>query len=207
MALLNFRLKFFFVLPFIFSIASCQYVNDRDFSLEENNAAINSEKFDLPPPSYSRKSWRHWIDADRNCKNTRAEVLIAASIESVAYTNARECTVFTGRWYDPYSNKVWTLASDLDIDHVVPLAWAHAHGASRWSPKKKEIFANDAGNLLAVEDNLNQSKGAKGPDRWLPPNAAYQCEYVMHFDSVVKRYSLSYSSEEAVAVGRYLSSC
>ena len=179
-------------------IGSCQPINDNGASSEDNKAAVGSEKLNLTLPPYSRKNWRHWIDADRDCQNTRAEVLIAGSLDTTAYTNARECTVFTGRWYDPYSNKVWTLASDLDIDHVVPLAWAHAHGASGWSLKKKAAFANDPRNLLAVEDNLNQSKGAKGPDQWLPPNTAYQCEYVIHFDSVVSRYALSYGPSEAV---------
>jgi len=48
-------------------------------------------------------------------------------------------------------------ASDVEIDHVVPLEWAWERGAWRWSGQKRETFANDPVNLLAVEDELNSS--------------------------------------------------
>lgn len=35
------------------------------------------------------------------------------------------CSASSGKWYSPYDGASWTAASDLDIDHVVPLsnAW------------------------------------------------------------------------------------
>ncbi len=61
------------------------------------------------------------------------------------------------------------LASDLDIDHVVPLAHAHRTGGANWLRRQKRQFANDPGNLIAVDDRTNQEKGDKEPVRWKPP--------------------------------------
>lgn len=35
------------------------------------------------------------------------------------------CTATSGTWYSPYDGATWTAASDVDIDHMVPLknAW------------------------------------------------------------------------------------
>lgn len=35
------------------------------------------------------------------------------------------CTATSGSWLSPYDGATWTAASDLDIDHMVPLknAW------------------------------------------------------------------------------------
>lgn len=32
------------------------------------------------------------------------------------------CAATSGRWVSPYDGGVWTAASDIDIDHMVPLA-------------------------------------------------------------------------------------
>lgn len=153
---------------------------------------------------YSRKSWKHWIDKDGDCMNTRQELLAAQSLIKVT---KKKCTVKTGRWFDPYSGKYYTLASDLDIDHVVPLAWAHGHGAMNWNPEQKKQFANDEFNLLVVDDGLNQSKGAKSPDDWMPPNHSYRCEYVKKFNDVVGKYNLTYAPSEKRTINKMLNAC
>ena len=73
--------------------------------------------------------------------------------------------------------------------------------------EKKSIFANDIDNLLAVEDELNQSKGSKGPNNWLPPNKSFQCIYVKKFDKIVEKYKLIYRIEEKLFINHFLDNC
>ena len=81
-------------------------------------------------PKYDRKSYRHWIDEDRDCQNARHEVLIAESISPVGFKTSKGCRVVSGSWDDPYSGKTIINATKLDIDHMVPLKGAHESGAA-----------------------------------------------------------------------------
>jgi hypothetical protein len=122
---------------------------------------------------YNRKDWPHWIDIDGDCQNTRHELLIETSSVSVQFKNDKRCTVRYGQWYGVYTGETFTKASDLDIDHVVPLAHAHRHGADTWTKAQRREFANDFDNLLVVDDSTNQSKSDKAPHEWLPPLKEY----------------------------------
>ena len=156
--------------------------------------------------SYERSAFGHgWDNADGDCQDSRAEALIATSTTTVRFADARRCRVVTGRWISPFTGNVIQNASDIDIDHLVPLAWAWRRGAGEWSREKRERFANDPVNLLPVELSLNRQKGAQGPDEWLPLSA--QCGYVARFLRVVKRYDLKPSPSEARWIRSFLDSC
>ena len=152
-----------------------------------------------PPGSYDRSVFGGWIDDDGNCQNTRHERLIARSVEPVKLSQDG-CEVVRGRWNDPYTGSTYTLARELEIDHVVPLSYAWEHGASHWDPKKQRRFANDPANLLPVGMTVNRSKGAAGPLEWLPPAATFVCEYLLRFSRVTTRYELVLSPEENAAL-------
>lgn len=145
---------------------------------------------------YDRSEWPHWIDSDGDCQDARAEILIQTSEVPVKFKRNRGCNVSHGRWTDPYSGRSFTRASDLDIDHVVPLAWAHGHGADNWSRERKRAFANDPDNLQPVEASINREKGSRGPDDWLPPNKGYHCLYLSRFVGVVRGYQLRLETVE-----------
>lgn len=155
---------------------------------------------------YNRKDWPHWSDHDGDCMNTRHEIL-AASSKVRPRLSPDGCYVSMGLWDDPYSGKQYQRASDLDIDHVVPLAYAHARGGAAWPTDLKERFANDPENLLAVDDGLNQGKGAKGPTEWMPPNQSYRCNYIAHFKRVMDKYGLVMWSKEQRIFNRQLQAC
>jgi Domain of unknown function (DUF1994). len=156
---------------------------------------------------YDRDAWPHWSDHDGDCQNTRAEILITRSAVPVTFTNKRNCTVKTGRWIGGFTGDTFTTASDVDIDHVVPLKWAHGHGGQAWSRSKKERFANDPANLIIVDDGLNSQKGAKGPDDWLPLGQPYQCVYLQKFVTIVDKYGLEFVNVEKAKVKELQLAC
>lgn len=158
-------------------------------------------------PVYHREQWPHWLDLDGDCQDTRAEILISSSAAPVKYKSVSRCAVKAGQWRDPYTGRQFFSARQIDIDHIVPLEWAHRHGGASWPTAEKAKFANDPANLLAVEDRINQAKGSQGPDQWLPPRAAYRCDYLQRFFAVVDHYGLHLSRAEYDAVRQPLESC
>ena len=59
-------------------------------------------------PDYSRNDWRHWVDEDGDCLDTRNEVLLEESLAAVTYRSEGRCRVASGQWLAPYSGAVVT---------------------------------------------------------------------------------------------------
>ena len=148
-------------------------------------------------PKYKRSHFGSWQDFDGDCQNTRHELLQKLSTSTYTLTD-NTCRVLTGRWLDPYTNKVFTQSKDVDIDHLVPLSYAWRHGAFRWSKDKRIKFANDERNLFAVQSSVNREKSDSGPLKWLPPNVGFRCEYILRFERISKTYELKFSDEETL---------
>ena len=149
--------------------------------------------------TYERTAFRHWSDADRDCRSTRAEVLAAESRVAVAYTSSSGCTVATGRWYSYYDGLTWSAAGDVDVDHVVALKEAWESGARGWTAERRERYANDLAygrSLIAVTDDVNASKGDRDPAQWLPPRSAAHCRYATTWALVKYRWRLSVDAAE-----------
>ena len=144
---------------------------------------------------YSRAKFGRWLDEDKDCQNTRHEILITSSVAPVSMKNGR-CKVAKGLWNDLYTGITIHDARELDIDHLVPLKWAWIHGASSWRGEKRSAFANDKSNLFAVTKAINQEKSAQGPLEWMPPNKSFQCTYVLAFTEVIKKYALTITGKE-----------
>jgi hypothetical protein len=157
---------------------------------------------------YSRSYFGDWRDANGDCQNTRAEVLIAESKVAITYTSSSHCSVKAGRWYSWYDGKTWTLASDVDIDDVVALKEAWDSGAKSWSSTDRSRFHNDLGyswTLDAITDNVNSSKGDSDPAQWLPPLSSARCSYAIHWVAIKYRWRLSIDSTERSKLASILS--
>lgn len=90
-------------------------------------------------PAYERDYFKTWIAIEGNC-NTR-EYVLRRDGSGVTTNNACESTA--GTWYSDYDGATWTAASDVDIDHIVPLKEAWVSGARDWDADRREAFANE----------------------------------------------------------------
>jgi hypothetical protein len=125
----------------------------------------------------------------------------------VTFTKQKGCTVKSGQWYGVYTGETFTLASDVDVDHVVPLAHAHRSGGYAWTRNQRRAFANDPLNLSVVDDSTNQAKSDKAPHEWMPPRKEYWCEYVDRWQQVKEKYGLSYTVAEHEIISGVVKYC
>ncbi|MGC4750531.1 GmrSD restriction endonuclease domain-containing protein [Micromonospora sp. DT201] len=154
---------------------------------------------------YSRDLFPHWITISGSC-NTREQVLKRDGVSVVVDSS---CAATSGRWYSPYDGATWSAASDVDIDHVVPLAEAWRSGANSWTTSRRQSFANDLSRpqLIAVTDNVNQSKGDQDPSTWQPSLSSYRCTYSKMWITVKYNWSLRLQSSEKSALQTMLNIC
>lgn len=174
--------------------------SDSVSSYEGGFGTPKAKNSNFPNPNiclaYDRDDYNHWIDADKNCKDTRVEVLIEESLKEVQMD---DCKVISGKWYDSFTGDNYTDPTLLDIDHLVPLKEAHESGAYQWDKEKKKQYANDLEyehSLLAVYRSVNRSKGAKDPAEWLPPNRDFHKEYAKRWINIKLRWNLSIDQNE-----------
>lgn len=154
---------------------------------------------------YSREEFPHWITISGSC-DTRETVLERDGSDVEA---GSDCYPDSGSWYSPYDGDTWYAASDIDIDHIVPLAEAWRSGADSWTISTREDFANDLSGpqLIAVTDNVNQSKGDEDPSTWIPPETSYHCTYAKMWIHTKYRWELTLQSSEEAALQDMLNSC
>ncbi|GAA4694235.1 HNH endonuclease family protein [Streptomyces youssoufiensis] len=157
---------------------------------------------------YTRDKFRHWVDADRDGCNTRAEVLIEEATTPPRVEG--RCTLTGGTWHSYYDKKDHDQAGALDIDHMVPLAEAWDSGASQWTPKQRQDYANDLGDaraLVAVTAAENRAKGDRDPAEWEPSDDEADCRYLADWVAVKTRWGLSADNAEIDALEGLASEC
>jgi hypothetical protein len=154
---------------------------------------------------YNRDLFPHWHTVTGAC-NTREQVLKRDGTNVVTDSS---CAATSGRWYSPYDGATWTAASDVDIDHIIPLANAWRTGARNWTTAKREQFANDLSGpqLIAVTDNVNQSKSDQTPATWKPPLTSYWCTYSRMWIGAKHKWGLTVNSAEKSALTTMLDRC
>ena len=165
-----------------------------------------------PRAGYDRTLFgQRWADTDRNGCDTRNDVLRRDLTQVVLDPGTRGCAVASGSLHDPYLGETVPYRrradSDVNVDHVVALADAWQKGAATWSAERRERFANDPGNLLAVSGRANLQKRDSDAASWLPPHKSSRCGYVSLQVQVKARYGLWVTAAERAAVARVLTSC
>ncbi len=185
-------------------MGGCEMPDTFDFGRRNRDSLLTDyrdrEKF------FNEDDWDFERDFDNDCQSTRQEMLILTSRIEVRYTNPRNCVVRTGEWLDEYTGEIFTVAVQVDIDHVIPRMYAHTHGGDRWPQDKKLQFANDPMNMMLVEKREIRRKRDRGPNRYLP-REEFQCEYVRLWDMLSDKYNLQISSSDRGTIRRVLRDC
>lgn len=146
--------------------------------------------------------------------DTRNDILDRDLIDKT-YVAISRCptAVATGKLFDPYTNAAVAFTrgnqtgASVQIDHLVPLALAWDLGARHWTDDMRVRFANDPANLLAVSGGANQDKGDKQPSLWMPPNAAFHCQYAVQYIEVLRGYRLPVDAPSAPVLREAARTC
>jgi uncharacterized protein DUF1524 len=120
------------------------------------------------------------------------------------------CRVVSGTWIDPYTGTTFTDPSQLDIDHLVPLANVNSSGGFAWGPAQRVTYANDLtadATLAAVSASANRSKGDRSPDQRMPANHSSWCQYAEDWIAVKAAWHLTVTIAEHDALALDLVGC
>ncbi|WP_075850370.1 HNH endonuclease family protein [Saccharomonospora sp. CUA-673] len=153
---------------------------------------------------YDRDLFPHWSSHEDNC-NTR-ELVLERDGDGVEV--GTDCYPTDGSWYSEFDGETVSDPSEIDIDHVVPLANAWRTGASEWTTAEREEFANDLDSpqLIAVTASSNRSKGDSDPSEW-QPISSYHCTYASMWITVKHEYELTVHEAEKASLKDMLSTC
>ncbi len=174
-----------------------------------------THRYDYHRSAYG-EAWDDDNDAPggHNGCDTRDDILDRDLVDKT-YVSIKRCpnAVATGILHDPYTNTVIAfqrgakVGEAVQIDHIVPLAYAWDMGASGWPEPLRVRFANDPANLLAVQGQANQDKGDLPPAQWMPPNTAFACQYAIQFIAVLRGYALPVDEPSAGVLRQAASTC
>ena len=151
------------------------------------------------------------VEFGRNGCNTRDDILRRDLTNVVIRPGT--CYVQSGTLHDPYTGTTIeflrgpTTSDSVEIDHLVSLADAWYKGARLWAPQRRQDFANDPRDLLAVSPKANFDKAFRDAASWLPPNAAFRCDFVARQIDVKTSYGLWVSAKEKQAMVDVLAGC
>jgi hypothetical protein len=157
-------------------------------------------------------AWSDDVDVagGHNGCDTRNDVL-AAQLREVQYRPGSTCVVVAGVLDDPYTGERIEFrkadASQVPVDHVIPLAMAWDLGAADWTPDQRKNFANDPTGLQLTGRASNSAKGDSGPSEWMPATVEGRCGYATRYVAMAAQYELPMPSADASALHTALAAC
>jgi hypothetical protein len=135
-------------------------------------------------------------------------VLQRDTLDVLKVYDEHPCTVEAGLWHDFYTDEDYTDAKQIEIDHVVPLKNAYLSGAYEWPWSKRCAYFNFLGNpyhLVPIEEHANTAKLDRGPEKWMPPNKGYSCQYLSNWMRVKTIWGLRLSQPEGEFIRQQVS--
>lgn len=162
-----------------------------------------------PKTDYGRSQFGDGWASRQGCD--MRNIILHRDLKDVAVDD--QCRVTSGMLNDPYTGKTVPFmrgehsSQAVQIDHVVAMSNAWQTGAQALSPEKREQFANDPLELLAVDGEANQEKSDSDAASWLPPNKAFRCQYIARQIAVKAKYELWVTQPEKDAMMRVLGTC
>jgi hypothetical protein len=120
---------------------------------------------------YDRDLFPHWISQGGGC-DSRDRVLIRDARD---VNVSSDCRITSGAWRSFYDGLTFTDSSQVDIDHVVPLANAWRSGAKRWPRERRRAFANTLRTQSSLPSARRQTarRATKARSRGSRPGARH----------------------------------
>ena len=182
--------------------AGCRMAPSR-YNIMSRRPQLSNRDQDL---FYLEEDWPHWMLVG-SCQTVRTQILQATSQVPVTWTNPRECEIREGRWIDPYSGEEFERAARLEIDHIIPLAYANAANGFQWDDRTRMEFANDPLNLVPVSRDIHRKKRDRSISAWRPPEKDYHCEYAAAWRDVARKYDLDLFATDRSRINSILDDC
>ncbi len=157
---------------------------------------------------YVRAKFKHWVDADRDGCNTRAEVLLAEA--STPPMTGPRCSITAAPGIRPTTTATRSRPRPATSTTWFPSQKLGTSGASTWAPHRREAYANDLDEpraLLAVTAATNRSKADQDPREWLPPFEPAHCGYITDWTVVKTRWALSVDPAELTTLTELANRC
>lgn len=191
-----------------------QALQDEKYTAVKASYALTTLKVSNSPiTGYTASSFASWRDWDGNRCDERNDALARDLVREVLDSDG--CTVLSGvLTYEPYTGKTnvqfkrgGEYANQLDMEHIVSKKNAWEAGAANWTKAKRDAFANDPLNLIAVDPSANRSKSDRTFDQWVPTNTSFRCALAADQIAVKVKYRLSVTTAEKSAMAKTLATC
>ena len=160
----------------------------------------------FPLLSVSKDDYKRpkWADLDRDCQNTRTEVLVA-QCPFVEFKGGGRCSVAAATCLDLYAGvevASTSASKTFDVDHLFSAHQAWLRRA--WTKEEFVHFFNDEDNLVLTTFRTNRRKSERMPQDWCPSSRGARMLAGRRITRVVERYHLSLTSREQAGVNAWL---